>query len=93
MGKKQKKVTEQKQYVSKKANEQSENGLNMQSLLNDDMVNKLKAVANTIQQKQDEINQKQAEEEAAARQAEQKRLENDFAYLLANSDPKSHKYK
>lgn len=93
MGKKQKKITEQKQYESKKKIDQSTDGLSMKSLLNDDVLNKLKAVAQTVKQEQAELEQKQAEEQAAIKKAEQKRLENDFAYLLEHSDPKSNKYK
>lgn len=93
MGKKQKKITEQKQYESKKKQEQSSHGLNMQSLLNDDVLNKLKAVAQTVKQEQLEIEQREAEVQANIKKAEQKRLENDFAYLLEHSDPKANKYK
>lgn len=65
----------------------------LKDLLNPEVLEQLQAQANKANAEQD---RRQAEERAqalAARKAEQKRLENDFEYLLNNSslDWKKHK--
>ncbi|MFK7694263.1 YqkE family protein [Paenibacillus sp. HJGM_3] len=62
-----------------------DNRSTLKDLLNPDVVNKLKAQADSMkaeEAKKAEERRKAAEE---ARKAEQKRLENDFEYLLNNS--------
>lgn len=65
----------------------------LKDLLKPDLVDKLKAQADALkaeQTKKEEEKRKQAEE---ARKAEQKRLENDFEYLLNNSSADWKNYK
>lgn len=65
----------------------------LKDLLKPDLVDKLKAQADALkaeEAKKAEEKRKQAEE---ARKAEQKRLENDFEYLLNNSNPDWKKFK
>ncbi|GAB2698997.1 DUF3886 domain-containing protein [Paenibacillus thermoaerophilus] len=65
----------------------------LKDLLSPDIVSKLREQADELKQeeaKRQEAARKQAEE---ARKDEQKRLEQDFAYLLENSDPDWRKYK
>lgn len=70
-----------------------DNSPTLQELLSPDVLDKLKARANELKAEEDKRraeNKKRAEE---ARRAEQKRLENDFAHLLENSDLDWRKYK
>jgi hypothetical protein len=64
----------------------------LRDLLGTDMVAKLKQQAEAL--KQEEVSKMEAQraEAEAARLAEQKRNENDFAYLLEHSKVKSTKY-
>lgn len=93
MGKKQKKVSQQKQYVSHKDTVSNQLGNDLKSLLDEDVLKQLKEAAETMKQDEQKAKQKKADELAAAQKAEQKRLENDFAYLLEHSDQQGHKYK
>jgi len=68
-------------------------GATLKELLQPDVLAKLKAQANELQaaeEQRKEAARKQAEE---ARKAEQKRLDNDFAHLLANSNSDWRNYK
>ncbi|WP_019637604.1 YqkE family protein [Paenibacillus fonticola] len=65
----------------------------LKDLLGADTVSKLKQQAESLKREEEERKaavRKQAEE---ARKAEKKRLENDFEYLLNNSDMDWNKYK
>jgi len=93
MGKKQKKVTQQKQYKSDKVEQDKQNGLDLKSLLDANVLEKLQATAHQLKQEEELQKQKKEELEMEAKQAEQKRLENDFAYLLEHSKQPSNKYK
>ncbi|MCP3773125.1 YqkE family protein [Paenibacillus sp. MZ04-78.2] len=65
----------------------------LKDLLNPDVVNKLKAQADQMKAEA-EIQREEARKQAeAARKAEQKRLDNDFEYLLNNSGTDWKKYK
>ena len=92
MGKKQKKMTVQKHYESK--NQQSEaTGNSLKDMLNQDVLAKLKQQAEAVKQEEAAKQKAKAEAEAEAKRLEQKRLEQDFSYLLENSDPNWSKYK
>ncbi|WP_159884127.1 YqkE family protein [Paenibacillus puerhi] len=65
----------------------------LKDLLNPDIVNKLKAQADSMKADEQQRREAQRKQEEEARKAEKKRLENDFEYLLNNSsaDWKQHK--
>lgn len=65
----------------------------LKDLLSSDVLSKLKAQADEL--KAEEADRKEAARKAAEdqRKAEQKRLDNDFAHLLENSDQDWHKFK
>ncbi|WP_342564731.1 YqkE family protein [Paenibacillus sp. FSL R7-0345] len=65
----------------------------LKDLLSSDVLNKLKAQSDAL--KAEEQDKKEAVRKAAEdqRKAEQKRLENDFAHLLENSNQDWHKFK
>ncbi|WP_138751018.1 YqkE family protein [Paenibacillus sinopodophylli] len=91
MGKKQKKVASQSPKQAAKV--ETEGGLTLKDLLSSDVLSKLKLQADEMKQAdaaKKEAIRLQAEEK---KKAEQKRLENDFSYLLENSDPSWSKHK
>ncbi|UQZ35269.1 DUF3886 domain-containing protein [Paenibacillus sp. PK3_47] len=65
----------------------------LKDLLSSDVLDKLKAQSDAL--KAEENDKKEAARKAAEdqRKAEQKRLENDFAHLLENSNQDWHKFK
>lgn len=65
----------------------------LKDLLSSDVLSKLKAQSDAL--KAEEQDKKEAARKAAEdqRKAEQKRLENDFAHLLENSNQDWHKFK
>ncbi|WP_150265827.1 YqkE family protein [Paenibacillus tepidiphilus] len=65
----------------------------LKDMLSSDVLNKLKAQSDAL--KAEENAKKEAARQAAEeqRKAEQKRLDNDFAHLLANSNQDWHKFK
>jgi regulator of protease activity HflC (stomatin/prohibitin superfamily) len=65
----------------------------LKDLLNADIVSKLKAQADQMKAEEEERKLAIQKQEAEARKAEQKRLENDFEHLLNNSklDWRKHK--
>ncbi|MDP4099032.1 YqkE family protein [Paenibacillus sp. P96] len=65
----------------------------LKDLLSSDVLEKLKAQANEAQAEQERRQEEERAKAIAARKAEQKRLDNDFEYLLNNSsmDWKKHK--
>ncbi|PZD94556.1 DUF3886 domain-containing protein [Paenibacillus sambharensis] len=65
----------------------------LKDLLSADTINQLKAQADRLQAQADQQKQEALKAAEEAKKAEQKRLENDFEYLLNNSklDWKSHK--
>lgn len=69
------------------------NQLLLGDLLHAETVKKLKGQADELKQMEADrkLRERQAEEER--KKQEQKRLENDFAYLLENSDPNWRKHK
>lgn len=94
MGKKQKKVTPQKEYTSlHKADSSEQGGASLKDLLNSDVLAKLKAQSDELTKQEQSKKAKEAEEKAEQQRLEKKRLESDFAYLLENSDPNWNKYK
>lgn len=93
MGKKQKKVTFQKQYESKKQDSDTAGGNSLKDLLQKDVLAKLKQQAEEVKQEDAAKQKAAADAQAEAKRLEQKRLENDFNYLLENSDPNWSKYK
>ncbi|CAH1218592.1 MULTISPECIES: YqkE family protein [Paenibacillus] len=65
----------------------------LKDLLSSDVLAKLKAQADEAKAAETERKERERQEAEAVRKAEQKRLENDFEYLLNNSslDWKKHK--
>ncbi|CAM4338124.1 YqkE family protein [Paenibacillus tarimensis] len=65
----------------------------LKDLLSADTINQLKVQAERLQEQAEHKKQEALKAAEEARKAEQKRLENDFEYLLNNSkmDWKSHK--
>lgn len=95
MGKKQKKITKQKEYTSThdKASDESSGGSSLKDLLSGDVLAKLKAQSDAITKADQQQKEKAEQEKAEQKRLEQKRLENDFDYLLNNSDSNWSKYK
>jgi hypothetical protein len=80
-------------FKSTQPKEEKDNGLLLGDLLNADTIKKLKGQAEELKQ-QEAAKKLQARQEEEERKAqEQKRKENDFAYLLENSDPNWRKHK
>ncbi|MFD2115894.1 YqkE family protein [Paenibacillus yanchengensis] len=77
-------VDEAKQQVS---------GHTMQDLIDDTMLQKLKLQAKELEAAEQQRVELEQQKKLAAKQAEKKQKENDFAYLLENSDPNWNKYK
>lgn len=94
MGKKQKKQTV---YRSNEASmpkkEAATGGASLKELLNSETLAKLKQQAEQVKREGAEKKAAEAKRKAEAEEAERKRLENDFSYLLENSDPNWSKYK
>ncbi|MDQ8737701.1 YqkE family protein [Paenibacillus sp. LHD-38] len=91
MGKKQKKVSSPMPKSAPKAD--SDNGLTLKDLLSSEMLNKLKAQADEMKQTEAARKEDLRKQEEEKKKQEQKRLENDFSYLLENSDPNWSKHK
>lgn len=68
-------------------------GATLKDLLGADTISKLKAQAEEMKQAEAARKEQLRKQEEEAKKQEQKRLENDFAYLLENSDKNSSKYK
>jgi hypothetical protein len=91
MGKKQKKaVSAPPKAASKK---EADNGLTLKDLLGSDVLSKLKAQADEMKQAEASRKEELRKQEEEKKKQEQKRLENDFSYLLENSDPNWSKHK
>ncbi|NIK77675.1 hypothetical protein FHS15_002811 [Paenibacillus castaneae] len=82
-----------KQQSQQSSKAEKDNPVLLNELLNPEIVSKLKAQAEEM--KQTEANKKEEirKQEEEKKKQEQKRLENDFAYLLDNSDPSWSKHK
>lgn len=93
MGKKQKKVTTQKEFTSTKNNSSDTGGLSLKDLLSGSVLEQLKAQNEALVKADQEQKEKEAEAKAEQQRLEKKRLENDFNYLLNNSDTNWSKYK
>lgn len=94
MGKKQKKVTVQKEYTSShKKGDDNSGGSSLKDLLSGDVFAKLKEQGEELAHADAARKAKEAQEKAEQQRKEQKRKENDFSYLLENSDPNWNKYK
>lgn len=95
MGKKQKKVHSSAPRSAPKAasNNEQDNGMTLKDLLSSDMLNKLKAQADEMKQAEANLKEDLRKQEEEKKKQEQKRLENDFSYLLENSDPSWSKHK
>ncbi|WP_200760659.1 YqkE family protein [Effusibacillus dendaii] len=65
----------------------------LKDLLNEETLAKLKSQQAELQAEEDRRQAEKRLQEEAARKAEQKRLENDFEYLLKNSNQDWRKYK
>lgn len=68
-------------------------GATLKELLGADVLDKLQAKAGELKQEQAKREDQARKEKEEARRQEQKRLENDFSYLLNNSDSNWSKYK
>lgn len=91
MGKKQKKTTKQKQYESTAT--ESNSGSTVKDLLDAGTLAMLKAQAEQAKEAARKKEEQEQAEKREERKKEQRRLENDFSYLLENSDPNWSKYK
>ncbi|MNZ94805.1 hypothetical protein D3C78_1139220 [compost metagenome] len=91
MGKKQKKMTSQPARTAPKKDE--EQGMTLKDLLSSDVLGKLKAQADEMKQAESDRKEQLRKQEEERKKQEQKLLENDFAYLLDNSDPNWSKHK
>lgn len=65
----------------------------LNELLSADIVNKLKAQAEELKKAEASRKEEVRQQEEEKKKLEQKRLENDFSYLLENSDPNWSKHK
>lgn len=65
----------------------------LNELLSADIVNKLKAQAEELKKAEASRKEQIRMQEEEKKKLEQKRLENDFSYLLENSDPNWSKHK
>ncbi|MFB5763692.1 YqkE family protein [Paenibacillus medicaginis] len=65
----------------------------LKDLLSPEVLDKLKAQANEAKAEQNRREEEERAKVIEARKAEQKRLENDFEYLLNNSSPDWKKHK
>ncbi|MFF2887523.1 YqkE family protein [Paenibacillus sp. NPDC057967] len=86
----------QRQPQPKRSNEQERTeagGATLKELLGADTLQKLKAQADELKTAEADRKEKQRLQEEEAKKQEKKRLENDFSYLLENSDSKWSKYK
>lgn len=87
-----KKVKRTPNKQTKSNNEAAEQGATLKELLSADVLHKLKAQAEELKQAEiDRLEQERKQEEEAKKQ-EQKKKENDFAYLLENSEANWGKY-
>lgn len=91
MGKKQKKITSSAPKAAPK--NEPDNGMTLKDLLSSDIVSKLKAQADEMKQAEASRKEELRKQEEEKKKLEQKRLENDFSYLLDNSDPSWSKHK
>jgi|GEM_PF-1115059 len=96
MGKKQKKQSGQRMSHHDRQYKESEvqsGGASLKELLNSDTLAKLKAQAEQVKEAEALNKAAEAERKAEQERAERKKKENDFSYLLENSDPNWSKYK
>ncbi|PZE22222.1 YqkE family protein [Paenibacillus xerothermodurans] len=70
-----------------------EKAATLKDLLNPDVLNKLKEQSEQLKTEEQGRREAQRAHAEAARKAEQKRLDNDFEYLLNNSNVDWRKYK
>ncbi|WP_054024556.1 YqkE family protein [Bacillus sp. FJAT-28004] len=91
MGKKQKKITSSAPRSAPK--NEPDNGLTLKDLLSNEVLGKLKAQADDMKQAEALRKEELRKQEEEKKKQEQKRLENDFSYLLDNSDPNWSKHK
>ncbi|CAM3974610.1 YqkE family protein [Paenibacillus alkaliterrae] len=91
MGKKQKQARNNQAKPSSKAEEGM--GLSLKDLLGAEVIGKLKAQADDMKQAEAARKEEARKQEEEKKKQERKLLENDFAYLLENSDPRWSKHK
>lgn len=72
---------------------QADKPATLKDLLNPELLQKLKETSETLKASEAERLEKERQEREAARAAEQKRRDNDFEYLLENSDMDWKRYK
>lgn len=73
--------------------EEANQGNSLKDLLGADTIQKLKAQADEMKAAEQKRKEEKRKQEEEAKKQEQKRLENDFAYLLDNSDSNWGKFK
>lgn len=91
MGKKKKPAVSSSAKLTSKSEKDQPVLLN--ELLNADIVKKLKAQAEELKKAEETRKEDIRKQEEEKKKLEQKRLENDFSYLLDNSDPNWSKHK
>lgn len=72
---------------------EKDNPVLLNELLGADIVKKLKAQAEELKKAEETRKEDIRKQEEEKKKQEQKRLENDFSYLLENSDPSWSKHK
>ncbi|MBD2869892.1 YqkE family protein [Paenibacillus arenilitoris] len=72
---------------------EKDQAVRLNELLSADVVKKLKAQAEELSKREAERKEAIRKEEEEKKKQERKRLENDFSYLLENSDTNWSKYK
>ncbi|WP_168119092.1 DUF3886 domain-containing protein [Paenibacillus sp. HB172176] len=97
MGKNKKRLQAQQQASGRKPQSRAESseqhGNTLGDLLSQDVLGKLKTQADELKKAQAEQEEQKRLAAIEAKKREQKAKENDFAYLLENSDPNTGKYK
>jgi len=81
------------QRRSSAASPGTDQGATLKDLLRPDLVEQLKAHSNELKAAETARKEEERQQAEAARKAEQKRLENDFEYLLNNSSQDWSKHK
>lgn len=93
MAKKNKGNPSGKPSKSPSAASEQQQGATLKELLGADVLSKLKAQSDQLQQAEADRKERERQEAEEAKKREQKKKESDFSYLLDNSDPNWSKYK
>lgn len=89
----QKKPSSGRKPPHRKEERQQDQGATLKDLLNPEILSKLKAQGDALKAEEKQRAEEKKQQEEEARKREQKRLDNDFGHLLANSSQDWHKFK